>query len=493
MYIYFDYSGNLKEIVSYPVRQGDDNSKTVYVYVESSANPQMSDDMYKLPANITTASIAFKLVDTDENLGNLNAMSKVSAGLEIPYDKSRDLKYFKYWKKYQFWKYTLQSAQTVANGVVAATVTLSDNVAVREYVLDTFAFNVQASVGIVPDSSLNVSQYQYLFSRITGTVPYQGATNDVNLGNHSLSANSIGVYNIFQDNTVWCGGFGSSSNGTLTVESENAVVLEAPHCYVGSVSTNNEIATQGWANSNYVNHRNESGLKAYVSISGTDNMMKITGNPEEGIASRDSNGCLRVGTPTVDDHATTKKYVDDGFVPSINQPNRIYGVNNVGNQTTFGYSADTRQLIVSRSGGRFQAEEPLVDKDVANKEYVNAAIGRSLYKHDVEIYVTGNIFKKLRFTVYDHNINPYNTIEKLWEFKGLLESGPYLKSLEQMCFACNTSNREGIAVRFYLHSNTEKIDFQIYRFYTGTGNLDRLESVSWNYADLTIVDYVEEL
>lgn len=334
MYIYFDYSGNLKEIVSYPVRQGDDNSKTIYVYVESSANPQMSDDMYKLPANITAASIAFKLVDTDENLGNLNAMTKVSAGLEIPYDKTRDLKYFKYWKKYQFWKYTLQSAQTIANGVVAATVTLSDTVESKDYVLDTFAFNVQASVGIIPDSSLNYSQYQYLFSKITalenaenvfvpytgaddnvdlgnhylktssyiniqgalynasidsrginitaedydftldfpvstnqsetiatqewvenqgyltehqslaGYVPYTGATNNVNLGNHSLAANSIGIYNTYQNNTVYCGGFGSSGNGNLYIESEHAIILEAPAYYINSVSDNNKIATR---------------------------------------------------------------------------------------------------------------------------------------------------------------------------------------------------------------------------------------------------------
>jgi len=266
MYIYFDYSGNLKEIVSYPVRQGDDNSKTIYVYVESSANPQMSDDMYKLPANITAASIAFKLVDTDENLGNLNAMTKVSTGLEIPYDKTRDLKYFKYWKKYQFWKYTLQSAQTVANGVVAATVTLSDTVESKDYVLDTFAFNVQASVGIIPDSSLNYSQYQYLFSRITALenaenvfVPYTGADDNVDLGNHYLKTSSYiniqgALYNTYID-----------SRGINITAEDYDFTLDFP------VSTNQSetIATQEWVGSQdyLTEHQSLAGLVPYSNAS----------------------------------------------------------------------------------------------------------------------------------------------------------------------------------------------------------------------------------
>lgn len=68
-------------------------------------------------------------------------------------------------------------------------------------------------------------------------------------GDNGLIVNSLGIkYN----GTTDCGGFGSSSNGVLTVESPTAITLEAPGVYVGSANNNNLVATHKWVDDNYL-------------------------------------------------------------------------------------------------------------------------------------------------------------------------------------------------------------------------------------------------
>ena len=85
---------------------------------------------------------------------------------------------------------------------------------------------------------------------LTNYLPYTGATANVNLGHHSLSANSIGIYNYggAGGTAVTCGGFASNGSGTLTIESPNSIELDANSgAYVGSsLSSDNLIATRGW-------------------------------------------------------------------------------------------------------------------------------------------------------------------------------------------------------------------------------------------------------
>ena len=187
MYIYFDVNGNLKEIVQVPVREGSIAHNKIYIYVEGTD--------YHLPVAYTNAKINFKLLDTDENLnpngGNSVAMTKVS-NIQIPYDNKRDLYFFKYGIKYEMWMVNLPETVTSVNGVVTTTAYLYN--ITEQFPLNTFNFNVESSVGVTLDSTMTQAQYSYLYNHIVmQSVPYTGATNNVDLGEYGLKADKLAM------------------------------------------------------------------------------------------------------------------------------------------------------------------------------------------------------------------------------------------------------------------------------------------------------------
>lgn len=200
MYLYFDVNGNLKEIVQIPVREGSNRVNTLYIYVEG----EVEDGVYKLPSRWTNGKINFALLDSNTNLNPSGsyALTKLTGdnAVQLPYNQNRDLKFFKYGFKYEMWSFTLVSPITAVTGVVSATAYLwedddDDDVmdtGEAQLALNTFAFNVEASVGIILDSTITQSQYSYLYNRVVGeTVPYIGAVNNVNLGDHNLTAANL--------------------------------------------------------------------------------------------------------------------------------------------------------------------------------------------------------------------------------------------------------------------------------------------------------------
>lgn len=204
MYLYFDVNGNLKEMVQIPVREGSELVNTIYIYVESGAT-EPQNKTYHLPTFYTNAKINFELLNGDTNLNpeGSYAMEKVTID-GIPFNNNRDLYFFKYGYKYEMWSFTLVSPVTAVTGIVSATAYLfKDLDDDDEYdnnepqlPLNTFNFNVEASVGIKIDSTLTQSQYSYLYNIIKGFninnyVPYTGAVKNVNLGNHGLDLNSL--------------------------------------------------------------------------------------------------------------------------------------------------------------------------------------------------------------------------------------------------------------------------------------------------------------
>ena len=162
MYIYFDINGNLKEIVQVPVREGSIKHNIIYIYVEKSGEPV--DNVYHLSALYTNGKINFKLVDSDISLNvNLLPMTKVS-DVQLPQNNQRDLYFFKYGYKYEMWSIELPASVTSVNGVVSASVYLYNES--TQFALDTFSFNVQASVGMTMDSTVTESQYTYLYNQL---------------------------------------------------------------------------------------------------------------------------------------------------------------------------------------------------------------------------------------------------------------------------------------------------------------------------------------
>lgn len=261
MYVYFDVNGNLKEIVNLPVREGSVKANTIYIYIEPVNNPQPVNNIFSLPQRFTNAKINFR-DDGGNNInpngGNSVPMVKLTGdnAVQIPFDPKKDIYFFKYGFKYEMWSVELPSTVTSVNGLVSATAYLYN--LSEQLPLNTFSFNVEASVGVKPDRTMSEAQYSYLYNKIQfveeieeSFVPYTGADKRVDLGTQQFSSGAIGVYTNIEGTKTFIGGFSPSTGGVLYVEtntdlSGHCIVLEDENSYIGSKSDDNLIATHGW-------------------------------------------------------------------------------------------------------------------------------------------------------------------------------------------------------------------------------------------------------
>ena len=93
MYFYFDSKGTLKEMILEPLRSGD-SGRVIYAYVEDTT-PTSCWMQYEL----TDGTYYYPISALEEG--------EFVSGVEIEYDKDRDLKYFKYNTPYRFMKFTI--------------------------------------------------------------------------------------------------------------------------------------------------------------------------------------------------------------------------------------------------------------------------------------------------------------------------------------------------------------------------------------------------
>lgn len=251
MYLYFDINGNLLEIVQASVREGSVKANKIYVFVCPSVDT-VTDGIHILPTAYTSAKVNFASLDgtnLNGNGGSSLAMTKLSGSnaVQIPYDKKRDLKFFKYGEKYEMWYIELPASVTATSGVVSASVFLY-NVS-TQLALNVINFNIESSVVVTPDSTITQSQYSYLYNLISNFnistfVPYTGATNNVNIG---TSYNFIGAGFITTNGSsgllfdIEHGGISYLSSGGLV----ETLQLPSP------TGSNKTIATQEWANARF--------------------------------------------------------------------------------------------------------------------------------------------------------------------------------------------------------------------------------------------------
>lgn len=140
---------------------------------------------------------------------------------------------------------------------------------------------------------------------------------------------------------------------------------------------------------------------------GTQSMVNVSNDAVAStLAQRTSGGQLGVSAPTADNHAATKKYVDDSFLAKRTNTTtypQAYVKNDDGTQAAVdvvfnGYDAGS---IVRRTAqGRIVCADPSAANHAATKAYVDAAVGQLLYLHDIEIIVTVDATNKLYIKAY---------------------------------------------------------------------------------------------
>lgn len=229
MYIYFDRTGKIKEVVNdEALRQGNYGVNKLYIYIDR--NDVASIDItYLLPS---------QLIVGPQNYTN-------RSNVEIPFDQKRDLYWFKYYQKYNFFVIDLEE-DINGNGPLDQAGLVHCDMSMNLtggyiYTLGELNFSVELN------STLNQNQVatqeylslsNYLFLRSIN-VPYTGATKDLILGNHRIAAQ---VYEISGIQA----GIGKTDDDLIIYNNDGNIDVD---CYGQFKYRGSEVATQEYVQS----------------------------------------------------------------------------------------------------------------------------------------------------------------------------------------------------------------------------------------------------
>lgn len=163
MYLYFDSQGKLRELVNdEPIRQGSAEN-SFYIYIEGVS---VENGVYPLPHYYSAVNLSYLLVGDNDKITYTDLIDYLEENVvikEIPYNKKRDLKYFEYGKKYEFWKIEVPEELTLSNsGTVSCSVSLYPGAKVLGLIL--FEIEQGAMLKTVP---LDYAQYNYLLEKFS--------------------------------------------------------------------------------------------------------------------------------------------------------------------------------------------------------------------------------------------------------------------------------------------------------------------------------------
>lgn len=182
MYVYFDRTGKLKEIVNDDaLRQGNYGVNKIYVYVDRDDVSEILVS-YLLPSSLVVGGYEGQSYSTVENE-------------TIPFDPKRDLYWFKYGQPYPFIVIDLEAdingnSPLDEAGLVHCNMTIVATTSLE--VLGGLNFIVEENAvanqkQVATQEYMSLADYQYLISKTKDCVPYEGATKNINLGNHTLN------------------------------------------------------------------------------------------------------------------------------------------------------------------------------------------------------------------------------------------------------------------------------------------------------------------
>ena len=194
MYLYFNEKGILKEIVNdEAIRLGNNDLNHIYIYWENAPEVDSMWVKFKLPSGETTNELSY---------------SHIKVKKVIPYDKQRDLKYFKDYVSYDFFDISIpdglnEEGEVVGlnvlaeDGLVSASVRFVLTLGQAISTLGLITFNVEKSV-IQADLGINQSQFDYLLKHCllnttNSLLYYIKDLNQIDIEKAPL--NSIFVYN----------------------------------------------------------------------------------------------------------------------------------------------------------------------------------------------------------------------------------------------------------------------------------------------------------
>lgn len=300
MYLYYNAKGILQEVVNdIPLRQTNSNVNDIYVYIEG-ASYDTENQYYPLPTNITQLGVRYAINSgavSNETLVNTQEIA------QIPYEKKRDLKKFKYFTNYQFFKISVGDDILAQNGTVACTVRAYDTNKALILALGLITFIVEVEVGITADTSITQAQFNYLMSKLA---KYTNGLQRVNTPNIVYGNEETGkpyTYKVSKNpniQTIPLWGSGRTLKVLQTLADEDCTNKKYTDTHYVAKSTEPKtiyaIDTNG--NAYQISYKND-------------------GWQENAVPVYDENGNLYGATPTQQEHLVNKIYCDNTIQAQI--------------------------------------------------------------------------------------------------------------------------------------------------------------------------------
>lgn len=257
MYLYFDRTGVLKEIINdEALRQGNYGINKIYVYVENRNYISIDVSYVNSEGTIIGSQNHSTFTNPDADTPADNCY--------IPYNPERDLKFFKYWTPYKFLIIDLEVTTTELNNTEVALgpgpldvpgivhCSLSANLETSDVLqLGDVNFKVQPAPGlnnqVAPEHYLSLSNYLYLKSLINGTQEISGhktfkdkvdVEGELEIGEKTVSGISDGPALLFSDlnGNIWS--IGTNNNNLLERDYDLTLPNDSGQLVVSSTNTN---------------------------------------------------------------------------------------------------------------------------------------------------------------------------------------------------------------------------------------------------------------
>lgn len=173
MFVYFNKEGVIKEIINdSSIRQGNANVNTVYFFIEG-ADPQTTTDdlgMYYKALFFSLGRYTMYLLDEHgEPLPSIEGVSFdiTTVKMEVPYDKKKELKFFKYFTRYEMFQLPIPQEVLNYKGTVGLKFQMVNNDAIDTQGL--VVFNIEGTspdLEIAPDTAITIAEWNYLLANM---------------------------------------------------------------------------------------------------------------------------------------------------------------------------------------------------------------------------------------------------------------------------------------------------------------------------------------
>ena len=225
---------------------------------------------------------------------------------------------------------------------------------------------------------------------------------------------------------------------------------------------------------------------------GSQIMINVSGAAESGsIPQYVTDGKLNVGTPTANEQAANKGYVDGGFVGKDTGTSTYYHLyckNPDGTQGVInGHTSPVANAVpIYRSGGELRVGTPTDNSSAATKKYVDDAVGQLLYLHNIYIYITVDASNALwvQAQIINSSATALTSIDRATFRRMEVEYGAFGANLSAASMCSVTKMPTGL--------RQDELDEPywgfLYQYFSG-GNL--VSAFADNTMTMTVIDTVE--